>query len=84
MPTVVLYTTRSCPHCAKVRVLFRTHGIKFSEYDVDNDEIRWREAMALAGGQDIVPVVDVDGKIFYGAYTPKMEKQLKKELKIAS
>ncbi len=84
MPTVVLYTTRSCPHCAKVRALFRTHGINFTEYDVDNDEIRWREAMALAGGQDIVPVVDVDSKIFYGAYTPKMEKQLKKELKIAS
>jgi glutaredoxin len=84
MPTVVLYTIRSCPHCAKVRALFRTHGIRFTEYDVDKDEIRWREAMALAGGQDIVPVVDIDGKIFFGAYTPKMEQQLKKELGISS
>ena len=82
MPTVVLYTIRSCPHCAKVRALFRNNGVQFAEYDVDKDEIRWREAMAWAGGKDIVPVIDIDGKIFYGAYTTKMEQDLKKELRI--
>jgi len=82
MPTIVLYTIRVCPHCDKVRALFRNNGVQFTEYDVDKDEIRWREAMALAGGKDIVPVIDIDGKIFYGAYTTKMEQDLKKELGI--
>lgn len=82
MPTVVLYSIRSCPHCARVRALFRNNGVQYAEYDVDRDEIRWREAMVFAGGQDIVPVVDIDGAIFYGAYTPKMERGLKKALGI--
>ena len=38
--------------------------------------------MVFAGGQDIVPVVDIDGKVLYGAYTPKMERDLKKALGI--
>lgn len=84
MPTVVVYTIRSCPHCAKVRALFTNNGVQFTEYDVDKDEIRWREAMALAGGKDIVPVIDIDGKIFFGAYTPKMDRELKKELGITA
>ena len=84
MPTVVLYTIRSCSHCDKVRALFNNNEVQFTEYDVDRDEIRWREAMALAGGQDIVPVIDIDGKIFFGAYTPKMERELKKELGITA
>jgi glutaredoxin len=82
MPTVVLYTIQSCPHCAKVRALFKRNGTRFTEYDVDKDEIRWREAMALAGGKDIVPVIDVKGKILFGAYTSKMERELKQALGI--
>jgi glutaredoxin 3 len=84
MATIVLYTIRSCPHCTKARALLRNNGIQFTEYDVDRDEIRWREAMALAGGKDIVPVIDIDGKIFFGAYTSKMEEELKEELRITS
>ena len=82
MPTVVLYSIRSCPHCTSVRAFFRNNGVQYTEYDVDKDEIRWREAMVFAGGQDIVPVVDIDGKVLYGAYTPKMERDLKKALGI--
>ena len=60
----------------------RKNEIQFTEYDVNKDEIRWREAMALAGDRDIVPAIDIDGKIFFGAYTVKMEHELKKALGI--
>jgi glutaredoxin 3 len=78
---VIIYTTSWCPHCKAVKDLLRKHKIKFTEHDVEENNEKWQEAMKKANGADIVPVVDIDGKIFYGDYDD-MEEELKKTLNI--
>jgi len=77
---VVVYTTSWCPHCEAVRKLLKQHRIEFIEHDVEKDDEKWHEAMKKAGGRDIVPVVDIDGKIFFGAYED-IEEDLKAAIK---
>lgn len=34
---VVMYATKRCPYCKQARQYFRKNGIRFTEYDVEND-----------------------------------------------
>jgi glutaredoxin len=35
---IVLYSTTTCPYCAKVRELFVKEGVKFTEYQIDKSK----------------------------------------------
>lgn len=66
---VTIYTMEGCPHCNAAKKFLRQHDIDFTELDVyENDDI-WHEAMDKADGNDIVPVIDIDGQIIYGAWS---------------
>jgi len=73
---VKLYTIPTCPHCAATRELLKRNNIDFEDYNVEKDERRWNEALSKTGGIDIVPVVDIDGHIIFGAFTNEFEKRL--------
>lgn len=73
---VKIYTIPTCPHCAAVRELLKRNGVEFDDYNVEDDEGRWKEALLKTGGLDIVPVVDIDGQVIFGAFTGELEKKL--------
>jgi glutaredoxin len=62
---VKLYTISTCPHCRAVREFLKRNDVEFDEYNVDEDEERWKEALSKTGGLDIVPVVDIDGQAVF-------------------
>jgi glutaredoxin len=35
---IVMYSTTTCPYCAKTRHLFASKGVKFTEYQIDKSE----------------------------------------------
>lgn len=52
---VVMYTSSTCPYCAKARRLLTERGVQFTEYQVDKSEADAAEFQKL-GGQ-YVPVI---------------------------
>jgi glutaredoxin 3 len=58
---IVIYTTASCPYCARAKALLRARGLAFSEISVDGDPEGRAAMTARAGGRRTVP------QIFFGA-----------------
>jgi len=73
---VKIYTTSTCPHCVAVREFLRRNRVEFDDYNIEDDEERWKEALSKTGGLDIVPVIDVDGQVIFGAFTRELEIRL--------
>lgn len=46
---VVMYTTSTCPFCAKTRALFAAKGVKYIEYQVDKSKTASDEFTAKGG-----------------------------------
>ena len=76
MVQVKLYTSSICPHCTVVREFLKKNGIEFDEYDVEDDEEQWKEALSKTKGLDVVPVVDIDGEVFFGEFNEELERRL--------
>lgn len=74
---IKIYSTPTCPWCAKTRDFLKEHKIKFTDIDVSSNR-KAAEEMVKKSGQMGVPVIDIDGKIIVG-YN---EESLKKTLKI--
>ena len=64
-PWVVIYCTPTCGYCRTAKAFLSTHGIPYTEYNVAQDERRYRE-MFEKSGQWGVPVLDVGGEILVG------------------
>jgi glutaredoxin 3 len=58
---IVIYTTATCPYCARAKALLRARGLAFSEISVDGDPDGRAAMTARAGGRRTVP------QIFFGA-----------------
>jgi glutaredoxin len=54
-PRITLYSTRRCPHCARVRRYLQNKGLRFQEFDVQSNP-RGQKAFARLGARG-VPVV---------------------------
>jgi glutaredoxin len=46
---VVIYTTTTCPYCAKTRTLFAAQGVKYTEYQIDKSKTANDEFIAKQG-----------------------------------
>jgi glutaredoxin len=66
-PEVILYGTSWCPYCAKARDFFETHGIKYTEYDIEHDATAEKSYREVHGRG--VPVVVVADEVIQG-YDP--------------
>ena len=60
MPSVEIYTWRTCPFCIRAKQLLDRKGVAYSEFAVDGDEPA-RDAMAARGdGRRSVPQIFID------------------------
>lgn len=59
---VRLFIKPYCGWCHRAIRWLDRHGIEFEEVDVISDEVAFDEMMRLSG-QDLAPVIDVDGEI---------------------
>ncbi|HTV63782.1 MAG TPA: glutaredoxin domain-containing protein [Alphaproteobacteria bacterium] len=57
-----LFIKPYCPWCHKAIEWLDEHDISYEEIDVINDPKAYAEMVRISG-QDLAPVIDVDGKI---------------------
>ncbi len=62
MAKVEIYTTPSCPYCARAKDLLSTKGVAFVEHDVMMSASLRKKMTEMAGGARSVPQIFVDGK----------------------
>lgn len=72
---VKIYSTSQCPWCHKAKEFFKSHNIKFKDFNVGEDEEAAIE-MVKKSGQQGVPVIDIDGKIIVGFDEEKIKEAL--------
>lgn len=75
MAKVIIYSTDACPYCHMVKDYLREKGIKFTDFNVAEDEAKAKE-MTEKSGQMGVPVVDIDGQIVIGFNREEIDKLL--------
>lgn len=73
---VIVYSTNSCPYCTMVKNYLRGKNIKFTDYNVQNDQRR-AEEMVRKSGQMGVPVVEVNGRVIVGFRPADIESALR-------
>ena len=74
---IILYSTKWCPWCKRVRDFLISRKIKFIERDVEKSK-KYADEVIKKSKQMGIPITDVDGKIIIGFD----EKKLKRVLKI--
>ena len=57
-----LFVKPYCPWCHKAERWLKERSIRYSLIDVISDEAAYAEMISLSG-QDLAPVIEVDGKI---------------------
>jgi glutaredoxin len=57
-----LFIKRWCPWCQRAEHWLQERGIKYEAIDVLADDAAYDEMIRLSG-QDLAPVIDVDGEI---------------------
>jgi glutaredoxin-like YruB-family protein len=62
---VVIYSTKTCPWCAKTKDFLKANKIKFTNKFVDNSK-KNADEMIKKSGQQGVPVTVINGKIIIG------------------
>ena len=66
MTSVTIYTKRGCPYCAAAKEHYKNNGVDFKEINVFEVKGARDEAIRLAGGKAMVPVIVEDGKVQIG------------------
>jgi len=74
---VKVYSTPTCPWCAKVKEYLKEKKVEFKEINVADNE-KAREEMIEKSGQMGVPVLDINGKIIVGFNQGEIDKALEK------
>ncbi|MDD5254013.1 MAG: glutaredoxin domain-containing protein [Candidatus Nanoarchaeia archaeon] len=77
---IIVYSTDTCPWCYKVKDYLKKKGVKFTEYNVGEDQDKAIE-MVEKSGQMGVPVTDIDGEIILGFNKEEIDKALEKHKK---
>ena len=73
MVDIKIYTTPTCPWCKKAKEYFKSRRIKYTEFNVVEDE-KARKDMIDKSSQMGVPVIDIDGQIIVGFDQAALEK----------
>lgn len=63
MAKLELYGTASCPYTEEMREWLEWKRSDFTEYDVEEDPSARERLLALAQGQNSVPVLVEDGRV---------------------
>lgn len=73
---VIVYSTKICPWCTKVKDFLKQHNVEFEEKDVGED-MAAQKHMIEKSGQMGVPVIEIDGQIVVGFDEQKLKELLK-------
>lgn len=73
---VTIYTTPTCGYCNLAKEYFRKNNIRYTEYNVAQDQSK-AEEMVQKSGQMGVPVIDVNNKVIVGFNQAAIEQALK-------
>ncbi|MBM3234889.1 glutaredoxin family protein [Candidatus Poribacteria bacterium] len=63
---VIIYTKKGDISCQLLKKRFDREGIRYKEIEVSQNQKAKAEMLKLSDGQDIVPVVIMDGKVTVG------------------
>ena len=73
MVEVVVYSTPTCPWCAKAKQFLENHNIPYRNVDVTDDEAG-REEMVRLSGQMGVPVIRAGEEVVVGFDLERLQK----------
>jgi len=73
---VKIYSTPTCPWCAKTKEFFKANKISFTDVDVSKNK-KAAEEMVKKSGQMGVPVIEINGEIIVGFKQDALKKALK-------
>jgi len=59
---VKVYTTSTCPYCAKVKRYLKSKDVEFEEFDIEKDEKARETCKKMTGIDWAVPVTTIDGE----------------------
>jgi glutaredoxin len=59
---LVIYVKPGCPYCQQARDYYNSKGVRFTEYDAQNDRARRAEMFKYSGGDPTVPCIVEDGR----------------------
>jgi glutaredoxin 3 len=65
---LVIYVKPGCPYCQQARDFYKSRGVKWTEYDAQNDRARRAEMFAYSGGDPTVPCIVEDGKYLQSGF----------------
>jgi glutaredoxin len=63
---VIIYTKKGDISSELLKKRFDREGIRYKEFDVSTNVEARKEMLKLSDGQDIVPVIVMDGKVLVG------------------
>lgn len=72
---VKIYSTPTCPFCARAKQFLKTNNIEFEEIDVSQNQ-EAAEEMVRQSKQMGVPVLDIEGEIIIGFDKEKISQTL--------
>lgn len=73
---VKIYSTPTCPWCAKTKEFLKANKISFTDVDVSKNK-KAAEEMIKKSGQMGVPVIEINGEIIVGFKQDALKKALK-------
>ena len=74
---VIIYSASWCGYCRLAKEYFKEHDITYTEYDVEKDPEKGREAMEKSG-QIGVPIIMIDNNVIVGFDPDRIESFLRK------
>ena len=74
-PTIVIYSTPTCPYCRLEKDFLKEHKFAFTEVNVAEDTQAAQE-MIMKSGQSGVPVTLVGAKVVVGFDKPALKRLL--------
>ena len=74
-PSVELYVTSWCTYCHKAKAFFRSKGIEFSEYNIENDQEAAQRMLSHTNSR-AVPFVIINGQTIQGYSIAAYERAL--------
>lgn len=73
---VTIYSAGWCAFCHAAKDYLDKLGVKYTDKDVEHDQVALTEAVTKSGQMGI-PVLDIDGTIVVGFDRPKIDAALK-------
>ncbi len=60
MVNIDIYTSRSCPYCARAKALLKSKGVSFNELEVDGNPELIAESVKRSDGMRTVPQIFIE------------------------